>query len=193
MTPLLRNLATAAAIVLVAGVWLHFHDNAVRKDALATVAVDSLNTAMDSLRRRTLTLTLVDSTRAESIAVLNTQVRRSSQTAHAATARADSLSDLLSSAVPDTLRPIVAALDSTYHVALAQKDSVISAYQAQVVLMGQQIADRDSLIHQYQAQLDAAIAQRNGFRAEAHPGFFTRAEQAAPFVAGALAVKSLIS
>lgn len=180
------RLLLGASLVLALWVGLRIHDQNVRERARQEFLVDSLNRELGALQIRQALLEEHDRQSVDSISRLNVRIARLQQAGAVASHQADSLGNVLFSQLPDSLKPLFVTMDSTYKVALVQKDSTIQAFAAIIDVQHNQLNERDSLIVIYQRNLAGAIQQRDAFFKDAHPSLLKRAWQAVPFVAAAV-------
>lgn len=178
-------LILAAGLVL-AYIGLKVHDHNVRVAERIELQVDSLNHAVDSLNRSRNYLQVVNAKLQDTVVHLTHRATALTLVAKAAVSRADSLSQALSRQLPDSLRPALGELDSSYHAALAAKDSVISVYVAAAQLKDQQISNLTWIVRQDSSVIAGLRTQRDIFAHKANPGLLKRAASSLPFVAVAL-------
>lgn len=175
-------LILAAGLVL-AYIGLKVHDHNVRVAERIELQVDSLNHAVDSLNRARTSLLGQNAKLQNTVVHLTHRATALTLVAQAAVSRADSLSQTLARQLPDSLRPVLGELDSTYHVALAAKDSVISVYVAAAKLKDQQISNLTWIVGQDSLTIAGLRTQRDIFAHKANPGLLKRAASSLPFVA----------
>lgn len=188
MSPIRSTLTWAAVVIgalIVGSFALKIHDNKVRRETIQTLQVDSLNRVIDSSRALNSRLIAENLVAQDSVRNLSKQTRTLAQTALTLRSQADSLSEALGSALPDSLRPAFAQVTQKYREVIATKDSIISVYAATVRLQGIQIKNDSTIISGYQSQLQKAIEQRDAFRSQATPGLVKQAVRILPWVAGA--------
>jgi hypothetical protein len=184
---LLRNLKLVGAVALAALVGviaLKIHDARVRRDALQTMQVDSLNRVIDSSRALNSRLNAENKRAADSIVVLAKRAGSLTQIASELRNQADSLTVVLSNELPDC-KPAIEAVRNSYTQVIAVKDSIITVYTVTVALQATQLRNDSTIIFGYQTQLQKAIEQRDAFQHEAHPGLIRQVSNALPWMAGA--------
>lgn len=167
-------------------VWLHQHDERVRREALIEQQVEEIATLEQNIEQLQEEKADADSAFATERDSLNAIIEESTLIADSAGQDVDSLLAVLREEVADSLKPIVQALEERHREEISSLQQRFEAQLRQNALLSAQIQTRDALIAEQDSLISVQASVIEALRQG--PGFFDKMAQelGPPLGAGAM-------